>query len=476
MSSSIKLQPQQQQDEDEDEEEKKQQQTSHTRLSHNLNNISNESDDENKDGTLTNNNTNTNNNNNPYDKIPILKRSNLARAASTNGKTTNLIDYGDGCPICVIVIGMAGSGKTTLVTALQNSLRSPDEDEDDDEDEDEDEDEDDDNDNENDTQPLGYCVNLDPAARSVPFGASIDIRDTVDYKQVMKQHGLGPNGAIMTCLNLFSTRFDQVMNILEARSFPEKENKTGDNGDDVAEEGSYKAINNNNNNSNSSVETPTNNNDNKNDKNKDQGKRIQNRTNGGLDYILVDTPGQIEAFTWSASGSIFSSALASSFPTVLAFVVDTPRCIASPHTFMSSMLYACTTRFRTGLPVVLVFTKTDVSGGAECCYEWMDDFDTFQDALDAHSGSGSSGSTGFYSSLTRSMSLVLDEFYRTLKRAGVSAVTGDGMDTFWDAVTNAARDEFDEGYVGDLRRRIDKEEARKEAGVQARLEELSIDA
>ena len=38
-----------------------------------------------------------------------------------------------------------------------------------------------------------------------------DIRDTVNYKEVMKQYGLGPNGGIVTSLNLFATRFDQVM-------------------------------------------------------------------------------------------------------------------------------------------------------------------------------------------------------------------------------------------------------------------------
>lgn len=39
---------------------------------------------------------------------------------------------------------------------------------------------------------------------------SPDIRDTVNYKEVMKQYGLGPNGGIVTSLNLFATRFDQV--------------------------------------------------------------------------------------------------------------------------------------------------------------------------------------------------------------------------------------------------------------------------
>lgn len=55
-----------------------------------------------------------------------------------------------------------------------------------------------------------YVLNLDPAVRDVPFEANIDIRDTVDYKQVMQQYGLGPNGAIVTSLNLFATKFDQV--------------------------------------------------------------------------------------------------------------------------------------------------------------------------------------------------------------------------------------------------------------------------
>lgn len=57
-------------------------------------------------------------------------------------------------------------------------------------------------------------------------------------------------------------------------------------------------------------------------------------------YIFVDTPGQIEAFTWSASGQIITDALASSFPTVILYIVDTPRTTA-PTTFMSNMLYAC---------------------------------------------------------------------------------------------------------------------------------------
>lgn len=62
----------------------------------------------------------------------------------------------------------------------------------------------------------------------------------MDYKEVMKQYKLGPNGAIVTSLNLFSTKFLEVIKFIE--KCPNK-------------------------------------------------------------YCVLDTPGQIEVFTWSMSGN-----------------------------------------------------------------------------------------------------------------------------------------------------------------------------
>ena len=95
-------------------------------------------------------------------------------------------------PVAVLIIGMAGSGETTLmqrlaVYGMDSGLRN-------------------------------YVINWDTAVRKTGYTANIDIRDTVDYKQVMKEYGLGPNGAIMTSLNLFATRFDQVIDLLAKRS------------------------------------------------------------------------------------------------------------------------------------------------------------------------------------------------------------------------------------------------------------------
>ena len=72
-----------------------------------------------------------------------------------------------------------------------------------------------------------------------------------------------------------------------------------------------------------------------------------------LEYIVVDTPGQIEIFTWSASGSIITELFASTFPTMVLYVVDTPRC-TDPQTFMSNMLQACSILYKTKLPMMLV--------------------------------------------------------------------------------------------------------------------------
>ena len=72
------------------------------------------------------------------------------------------------------------------------------------------------------------------------------------------------------------------------------------------------------------------------------------------------------------------------------------------------------------------------------------------------------GGSGYYASLTRSLSLVLDEFYNHLHKVGVSAATGDGVDDFWDVVQKAALD-YEEGYLVDLKCRMEEQLAKERA-------------
>jgi hypothetical protein len=69
----------------------------------------------------------------------------------------------------------------------------------------------------------------------------------------------------------------------------------------------------------------------------------------------------------------------------------------------------------------------------------MQDFEGFQTALDSDSPYSSS------SSFTRSLSLVLDEFYKNLRSVGVSAVSGTGVDAFFEAI-EASANEYMETY------------------------------
>ena len=267
-----------------------------------------------------------------------------------------------------------------------------------------------------------YVINLDPAVLNVPFESNIDIRDSLNYKQVMREYNLGPNGGIVTSLNIFATKIDQIINILEKRTA-------------------------------SSSETP-------------KAKPIKN--------IIVDTPGQIEVFMWSASGSILLESLASSFPTVVAYIIDTPR-TSSTSTFMSNMLYACSILYKTKLPMILVFNKTDVKD-ADFAKDWMTDFETFQAALKqeedtgslggVESGGGFGGGSGYMGSLLNSMSLMLEEFYRHLSVVGVSSMTGKGIDEFFTAVGEKA-EEFERDYKPELEKRR-KERQEEKAGKRER--------
>lgn len=179
-----------------------------------------------------------------------------------------------------------------------------------------------------------------------------------------------------------------------------------------------------------------------------------------------ETAGQIEVFVWSASGQILLESLASSFPTVIAYIIDTPR-TASTSTFMSNMLYACSILYKTKLPMILVFNKADVKDPS-FAKDWMTDYDAFSEALQSDEANnafggveGEGGGSGYMSSLLNSMSLMLEEFYTHLSVVGVSSMTGQGVDDFFAAVKDKT-EEFKRDYQPELeRKRAEREETKR---------------
>ena len=69
------------------------------------------------------------------------------------------------------LVGTAGSGKSMLTASLEKWLINAD--------------------------VSVAIVNLDPGVEDPPYTSDVDIREHVDYGEVMNSFGLGPNGALV---------------------------------------------------------------------------------------------------------------------------------------------------------------------------------------------------------------------------------------------------------------------------------------
>jgi len=199
-------------------------------------------------------------------------------------------------------------------------------------------------------------LNLDPGVESLPYTCDVDVRDYIDIVSIMKEYDLGPNGALIMANDLIASKIDEIRNEVE-------------------------------------------------------------RVNP--DYLLVDTPGQIELFAYRSSGSFIVENLTRE-EKICIFLFD-GSLITTPVNFVSIALLASSIRLRLQTPTINIITKTDVIGSKlKDVIEWSTNIRTLENAI----ANDSDGET--YSLATNILrGLNLSGFAQGL--IPVSNVTGDGL-------------------------------------------------
>ena len=199
------------------------------------------------------------------------------------------------------------------------------------------------------------ALNLDPGVESLPYRPDVDVRDYVDIVQIMKQYDLGPNGSMIMANDLIATKIED----------------------------------------------------------------IQNEIHGvNPDYLIVDTPGQIELFAYRASGPFFIQNIDASEKTNI-FLYDGTM-IVSPSNFISISLLATSIKLRLGLPTINVMTKADlIPDKIDQVLKWSSDPISLEEELKTLEGETYSLATDILRTLN------IGEFAGDL--IPISNLTGEGM-------------------------------------------------
>ncbi|EQD65003.1 GTPase, partial [mine drainage metagenome] len=137
-------------------------------------------------------------------------------------------------------------------------------------------------------------VNLDPGNDTADYEPDVDIRDWVRLPEIMSEYGLGPNGAQVAAADMIALKIFEVKQAL-------------------------------------------------------QGYRS--------DFVLLDTPGQIELFAFREASKAMVEALGTD-RAMIAFLID-PGLARSPSGFVSLVMLSATVEFRFRLPMALLLSKSD---------------------------------------------------------------------------------------------------------------------
>ncbi|KAF9762549.1 GPN-loop GTPase QQT2 [Nosema granulosis] len=144
---------------------------------------------------------------------------------------------------------------------------------------------------------------------------------------------------------------------------------------------------------------------------------------GDSEYVIIDTPGQIETFTWSSPGYIIRDFFKSAGKVVMVYLVDS-YASADASVFMSNMMYAISLMCRYEIPVLCTFNKIDIEK-SNLIEEWIRDYEVFRSSLDENK---------LHTPLLGSMALHFEEFYNSIDTVSISSSVGSGKEAFFKKV------------------------------------------
>ena len=149
-------------------------------------------------------------------------------------------------------------------------------------------------------------VNMDPGVARIPYEPDLDIREFIDLYEIMDKYGLGPNGGLLLAMDLIVNHLEKINN--EIRSV--KPN-----------------------------------------------------------YLIIDTPGQMEIFAYRASSLFLTNNILADEKLIL-FLFDGVFC-KNPKNFVSTALLSASVHFRFLIPMINVLTKIDLLRREEIRKELM---------------------------------------------------------------------------------------------------------
>jgi GPN-loop GTPase len=168
-----------------------------------------------------------------------------------------------------------------------------------------------------DNQSYPISLNLDPGAVNLPYEPDIDVRNYIDINTLMETYDLGPNGSLVMASDMIATKLEDIQNEVD---------------------------------------------------------------NLNPDYIIIDTPGQIELFAFRASGPYFVSNFHSDNKVTL-FLFD-GMLVSCPINYISIALLASSIKLRLKTAQVNVLTKRDlIIEKIQCILEWSSSNTSLESAL-----------------------------------------------------------------------------------------------